>query len=473
MVKAETVGRRGHEEREAQDTDTAMDAVLLDGGRAGRRHGRRDGRPDGHTAVDGVRRAGRAAAATRPVRLVRGRVRLRVVRQLQGRAHGAHGHRVAVDRQHVARPRARVRHAPVLPHRRHTAGRGRVRPGHNHRLRVRPRVVRVHVRRRRAHRRVPGQRPARHPGRRRVQPLGNAALAVPRHRQHQPRRHGHRRGLRRAPVGPEAGRRGPHRPRGPGATQPRREVHQQVSVVRRVREKLHNRHRLYGFELRLHRLQRRRRRVDGITVQDHRQHSGRPPGFRRTPVLHTERQRDRRLFRHGVRHEVQRDRVAVDRFARKHIHLQDVRRRQDGGRDTRNISHRSVQYWKFVRARFPRVRLVQQERCKQRQRGENSPGRTVHVHISDRVPHGFDTIFLLHTENLSGSGHHSGSGVHGRSESRQTNIPFEEERSNPGIVHVFRLPFYAPGNRCSVRHWIKPNIDSVSRGQTQNIHSRM
>jgi len=74
---------------------------------------------------------------------------------------------------------------------------------------------------------------------------------------------------------------------------------------------------------------------------------------------------------------------------------------------------------------------------------------------------------------LSGSGHHNGSGVHGGSESRQTDLPFEEKRSDPGDVHLFCVPVLALRDRRPVRHRAESNFNFVPRGQTQNIHTRV
>lgn len=439
--------------------------------RAGRHNGRRDGRPDGYPAIDGLRRIGRPAAAIRPLRVVSRRVRLHVRRQLQGRAHGTNGHRVVAHVQHAERIRPGIRHSAVLPHRRHTAGHGRVRPRHNHRLRVRPRVVGVHVRRGAADRRVPDQGPDRRP-RHRDQPVGDGVFPVPGHRQHQLRRHGHRGRVHRAPVGAAGSGQSAHRSRGPGATELRPAVRKQGPVADRLHQEFDNRGQLYRRELRV-----RQPRATvygggrGIAVQDHRYDTGGPAGFRAARVLRAARQRDDGLRRHGIRDEVERDRVAADRTARKHIHLQGVRARQHGGRDAGAVGHRAVQHRQLAGARFPGIRLVQPERREQRQRGPDTAGRTVHRGPGDRGPVVPDAALLLHTENVSGRGRYRRGSVHGGGARGETDLPVEEERPDPGAVHVFRLPVLAVGDRRVVRHRAEPDVHTVPRCPAEDLHT--
>lgn len=486
---AEAQGARHgvHEERDAPAADPAVAAVLHGRGRAGRRDGRRDGRPDGHPAVDGVRGPGGPAAAVRPVRLVPGRVRLHVRGQLQGRADGAHGHRVADDVQRAAAAgpggsgtaRARVRHAAVSAHRHHTAGHGRVRPGHNHRLRVRARVLGVHVRRGAADRRVAGQGPvgrARH----RVQPVGDGALAVRRRGQREPGRRGHRRWVHRVPAGAARAGRGAHRVRGPGATEPRAAVREQDAVADRLDPELDHRGRVHGHQLRVRARPRRRgRRVLRAAVQDHRPRARGPAAVRRAAVLVAAagRQRHRgrggRLPGHGVRDAVQRCRAAAHRAAGEHIHLQVVRARQDGGRDPGAAGHRAVQHRQRVRAQLPGVRVVQPERGEQRERRAHAPGRPVHRGAGRGRAAVLHPVLLLHTQGVPGRGHRHRGRVHGRGARGQAHLPVQEERPHPGAVHVRRVPVPAAGDRRPVRHRAQPRVHPVPRGPAEDLHPRV
>lgn len=72
---------------------------------------------------------------------------------------------------------------------------------------------------------------------------------------------------------------------------------------------------------------------------------------------------------------------------------------------------------------------------------------------------------------MSGRRHHHGGGIHGRGAGRQTDLSFEKERPGLGDVHVLRVSVLSAGDWRHVRHRAEHNVDTVPRGQAQDIHT--
>jgi len=135
-------------------------------------------------------------------------------------------------------------------------------------------------------------------------------------------------------------------------------------VVRWYGQKLDNRNQLHRDELRVRQFPGRQ--FGRVAVRDHWHDSGGLTAVRPAAVLGAAGQRDCRVRRYDHRDAIKRGRLTADRAARKHIHLQVVRQRQDRGRHTRTARHRPVQHRQLVRARVPGFRVVQPERREQR-----------------------------------------------------------------------------------------------------------
>lgn len=425
LAEAEGTQRGVHEKREAQAADLDVVAAVHGRRRAGRHDGRRDGRLNGRAPVHGVRRASRSTAAVRPVRIVFGHHYLHALRHEQGRPHGTDGNRVAVDVQRTPRLRASARHAAVLRHRRRAAHHGPVRPGNRYRFRVRPRVIGLHVCRGPADHRVPDQRPDRRP-RSRVQPVANDQLRVSGRGQHQCRRRCYWGRVHRVPVGAEDRGRSARRACRSGTSNLRSKMLEQEPVVRWHDQKLDNRCRLHRAQLRVCQ-HATPAAVGQVAVQDHGHDSGRFAERRLSGILGTARQRDHGTVRVGFRDEVERDRAAADRSARRHIGVQGVCAWENRGRGPRAVGHRSSERRQLVRARFPGLRIVQQECREQRERCADATGRRVHRGAGHRGPRVPDAAFLLHTQGVSGGRHCDRRRVHGRGARGQADLPVQEE----------------------------------------------
>jgi len=161
--------------------------------------------------------------------------------------------------------------------------------------------------------------------------------------------------VHRVPVGVAGHRRGAYRPRRPGTTELRPEIHQQEFLADWIDQKFHNSHQLYRHELHVHKCSRR---VVHAAVQDHWNDSGGSSGISSASVYNAAQQRDHRFLRHNVHDEIERGRFAANWSAGEHIYLQGVRQRQDRGRDPRTIGHWSVQHRKFVRAKFSGIGVI-------------------------------------------------------------------------------------------------------------------